>query len=325
MTLLSGEPLEYLDEIPINLQTAAIVSEKSYTASYANGELLFQCISDCRDYALWYKVLISRKTDLLISKYPEPRLILRVSLNGILEFELPEINTFKLGPGQFLLYYQDSPYSQLLLQADSEYRYLEIAMPVSYLDLFMSYYPILQGFVENARSSASVSLTATPLSGNAALLDNIEKLLQCIYKGSLRGMFTDARIMDIMTEVFTIAQGSTRTEILLSQDERERIWSVRDMLGENLDIHYTIKDLSRMVYINEYKLKKGFQQLTGATIFDYQLGRRMQVAQKWLKETDLSLEEIATATGYQYLSSFVAAFKHRVGVTPAAFRKNAVS
>ncbi|MET6997847.1 helix-turn-helix domain-containing protein [Chitinophaga defluvii] len=292
--------------------------------NYNNGELLFQCIAESNDYAVWYNVFSLEKDDMLESHCDTPKLVFRIALDNLLNVEVKQLGQFVLSPGQFLLFYHPYPESAFQFRDSGIYATLDIAMPIEYLNHFVDYYPVLKEFMGKINGSTPVSLTSAPVDAPMTLLDCIDKLLHCNYMGSLRGMYADARVMDIMTEVFTIAHGSNRSEIALTHEERQRIMALKDLLAENLDTHYTIKDLSRMIYINEYKLKKGFQLLTGSSIFDYQLSRRIQVAQQWLRETELSLEEIATATGYQYLSSFIAAFKQRVGITPAAYRKNGV-
>ncbi|HEY9259497.1 AraC family transcriptional regulator [Chitinophaga sp.] len=324
VTSASGIPLSYTEAVSENLAPYQIISQKNATARYQNGALLFQCIWECNDYGIWYNTFSFDKEDILISSCDSPKMILRVALDNLLNFELERLGDFQLLPGQFLLFYHPNPKSIFRFSGGAIYSMLDIAMPIEYLNHFITYYPVLNDFMDRLNGNDPVSLTISPVNATAVLLDCIDKLLHCNYMGSLRGMFADARIMDIMTEVFTVAHGSNRSEVSLTHEERQRIIAVKDLLSENLDTHYTIKDLSRMVYINEYKLKKGFQVLTGSSIFDYQLSRRIQVAQQWLRETDLSLEEIATATGYQYLSSFIAAFKQRVGITPAAYRKNGV-
>lgn len=324
VTSASNIPFTYTEDFPVNLTQYQIVSQMKAATSYHNGALLFQCIAECNDYAIWYNSFIFDKEEILTSRCDGPKMVLRVALDNLLNFELDRLGDFQLLPGQFLLFYHPNPESTFRFDEGGIYGMLDIAMPIEYLNHFVTYYPVLNDFMERLGGNDPVSLTIAAVNATAVLLDCIDKLLHCNYMGSLRGMFADARIMDMMTEVFTVAHGSNRSEVSLTHEERQRIIVLKDLLSENLDTHYTIKDLSRMAYINEYKLKKGFQVLTGSSIFDYQLGRRILVAQQWLRETDLSLEEIATATGYQYLSSFIAAFKQRVGITPAAYRKNGV-
>lgn len=322
VTSISGMSISYIEDIPIRLLQCQIISQKKYFARCHNGEILFQCIVESNDYSVWYNTFCFDKEDVLNTNCVGPKLILRVALDNLLHFEINQLGQFQLLPGQFILFYHPYPDSNFHFGSDSRNSVLDIAMPIEYLNHFSPYYPVLKRFMERLRVDSPLSLTMVPVNATTVLLDCVDKLLQCNYMGSLRGMFADARIMDMMTEVLTISHGNNKAEVSLTHEERCRILALKDLLVENLDTHYTIKDLSRMVYINEYKLKKGFQQLIGSSIFDYQLSKRIHVAQMWLKDTDLSLEDIAIATGYQYLSSFIAAFKQRVGITPAAYRKN---
>ena len=47
----------------------------------------------------------------------------------------------------------------------------------------------------------------------------------------------------------------------------------------------------------------------------------MQVAARWLVETELSVAEIAGRLGYENPNKFSSAFKRVIGETPSAYRR----
>lgn len=83
----------------------------------------------------------------------------------------------------------------------------------------------------------------------------------------------------------------------------------------------TIKALSKMVFLNEQKLKAGFSAKYHMSISQYTTALRMAKAENLLATTDLSIEEIAKQLGYHYSGSFIKMFKQIHGQTPLAFRK----
>ena len=322
LTSAASYPIKFTKDIPPSLLALQLPAINRYVGKYTNGEMLFQCLEDDSDCSIWHNTFRLNDNDTLETSCPGPALVLRISLRRLLYFRAGDLGAFQLAPQQAVLFYQPKPNSDLYLRGGSDYHVMDIVMPEKYMQHFLPYHSILEAFTEKMRNRLAASLTTFPIRMSAALLHVIDKLLSCGYMGSLRSMFVDARLMDIMTEILSIAGGSNRREVLLSEEEVERIHELRKMLGKNLHLHYRIRDLAKIAFMNEYKLKRGFQQIVGASIFDYQLNQRMQEAQKQLQETNMLLEDIAEATGYQHLSSFINAFRQHFGITPAAYRKS---
>lgn len=67
-------------------------------------------------------------------------------------------------------------------------------------------------------------------------------------------------------------------------------------------------------------LSKTIKQSTGFTFQELLQRRRFQKAVMLLIETDLPIEEIAVAVGYENQSYFYRQFKERYGMTPRKYR-----
>ena len=83
----------------------------------------------------------------------------------------------------------------------------------------------------------------------------------------------------------------------------------------------SIGSLARMLAINEYKLKAGFKQLYGATIYEYFRKLRMEKAVSFLSG-DLSIGEIATQLGYKSQRGFTDFFTEYSAMTPSKWKKS---
>lgn len=77
----------------------------------------------------------------------------------------------------------------------------------------------------------------------------------------------------------------------------------------------TIKQLSRIVSLNEFKLKTGFKDTFGSTIHEFITEIRMQRAQKMLSE-NYQVNEVSAQLGYKGVSHFITSFKKFYGITP---------
>lgn len=103
--------------------------------------------------------------------------------------------------------------------------------------------------------------------------------------------------------------------------DREALLMVANYLEQNLEAEHSLSDLSRRFYINEFKLKRGFREQYGTTVFGYLRRKRMEHAMMRLKQTGASVLEAATAVGYSNPSHFARAFRDAYGVNPGEIRR----
>ncbi len=81
-------------------------------------------------------------------------------------------------------------------------------------------------------------------------------------------------------------------------------------------------DLAREIGTNQNKLKAVFKEAFGFTMADYCLERRMREAQQLLLEATLTIAQVAERVGYEHQSSFTAAFRGHVGMSPREYRQH---
>ena len=92
-----------------------------------------------------------------------------------------------------------------------------------------------------------------------------------------------------------------------------------------INAHYTenlkLKDMAERVYISPQYLSGLFKKEMFMTISDYIAKIRMERAKELLKDTGLSIGEIAEKTGYKDIRHFSTMFKRLTGLTPSEFRR----
>jgi AraC-like DNA-binding protein len=80
--------------------------------------------------------------------------------------------------------------------------------------------------------------------------------------------------------------------------------------------------LARELATNQNKLKAVFKEAFGFTMADYCLERRMREAQQLLLEAQLTIAQVAERVGYEHQSSFTAAFRGHVAMSPREYRQH---
>ncbi|MEC0227033.1 response regulator [Paenibacillus alba] len=93
-----------------------------------------------------------------------------------------------------------------------------------------------------------------------------------------------------------------------------------------IDNHYQdelyLKDLSVKFLINQVYCCQLFKKVLGKTFSGYVTDLRIKKACELLKNTELSIEEVATKVGYFDYYYFNKVFKKQCGITPTKFRKS---
>ena len=84
----------------------------------------------------------------------------------------------------------------------------------------------------------------------------------------------------------------------------------------------TISALSRRgPCLSTTTFKEGFRRLYGLPVHTWLRQRRMERAAELLRDSSLSVLEVAQSVGYGSASQFSAAFRRQYGMTPAMYRK----
>ena len=105
-------------------------------------------------------------------------------------------------------------------------------------------------------------------------------------------------------------------------EQIEIIRKIHEQLTEHMEQRFTIETLSKQYLINPTTLKTMFKSVYGTSIAAHIKEHRMEKAAKLLRETSLSIAEIAESVGYDSQSRFTAAFKEYSGKLPKDYRNN---
>ena len=95
---------------------------------------------------------------------------------------------------------------------------------------------------------------------------------------------------------------------------------VREFIEANLAENITIQALATIAGLSMYHFARTFKQSEGITPHGYLMRRRVRRAQDLLATTNLSIAEIALASGFTDQSHCGRWFRQYVGVTPGSYR-----
>lgn len=155
----------------------------------------------------------------------------------------------------------------------------------------------------------------------------MEQILWQIQHRQLMGnnstLYADAKALELLDMLFPLhTDKADRTTLhCKTSADIEKIKEAGNILLSNYHNPPSIKALSLQVGINEKKIKYGFKEVFGNTVYGYLFEHQMQTAKNLLLDSHKSIAEIGFLCGYDSPSHFCTAFKRRFGITPREMRK----
>lgn len=148
----------------------------------------------------------------------------------------------------------------------------------------------------------------------------LEKLFEMTKKGDRLHM--KLYLMHLLVELGHY-EGAVREDYhFFSRKTEDTMAGIKDYIEENMERHFTLKELADRYQISVTSLKDNFKILYGYGPYEFLKRYRMSKAEELLKETELPIGEIAGRIGYENPSKFSSAFSKMYGMTPKNYRKN---
>ncbi len=92
------------------------------------------------------------------------------------------------------------------------------------------------------------------------------------------------------------------------------------VIEQNLEDPLSVPEVARQLGVSQRQLERHFKKNVGCTVVQFGLLRRLQNARLLLISTDLSVRDIATASGFNTLSHFTYSFNRFFGRRPSDYR-----
>lgn len=155
-----------------------------------------------------------------------------------------------------------------------------------------------------------------------AMRATLEQIFYCPFQGKTKALYLEGKCLELIAlrlEQLKKRDGKIKSYCALKPDDIERIHLAKTILTKDSEHPPSLMALARRVGLNDYKLKVGFRQVCGTTVFGYLHQHRMAEAHRLLTEQRMNVKEVAQAVGYANQSRFAAAFRKQFGVNPKAY------
>ncbi|MEM7440015.1 MAG: GlxA family transcriptional regulator [Pseudomonadota bacterium] len=155
-------------------------------------------------------------------------------------------------------------------------------------------------------------------SGGLAGVDLMLRLIEGIHGSGFSGEIADQMLHHPIRNAGS-SQRSTMgrsTETMLPL-----VREAMTLIEQNIEEPLSVPEIAQTLDVSQRQLERKFKKHVGCTVVQFGLLRRLQNARLLLISTDLSVREIATASGFNTLSHFAYSFGKFFGRRPSEYRE----
>lgn len=117
------------------------------------------------------------------------------------------------------------------------------------------------------------------------------------------------------TEDANIAQ----CPFLVDEENVLKIRKAKDLVISRMAEPPSLQELATEIGLSLKRLKEGFKQIYGDTVYSFLFDYKMEFSRKLLDSGEFNVNEVGLKVGYSTSSHFIAAFKKKFGTTPKKY------
>lgn len=138
---------------------------------------------------------------------------------------------------------------------------------------------------------------------------------------SIKNLYLKGKSYELLSLFFNSNEdpNAEHCPFLIDEENVLKIKKAKELIISNMSEPPGLQELADAVGISLKKLKVGFKQLYGDTVFNFLFDYKMDYARKMLDSGTYNVNEVGLKVGYSTSSHFIAAFKKKFGTTPKKY------
>ncbi len=134
-------------------------------------------------------------------------------------------------------------------------------------------------------------------------------------------LYVKGKIYELIALYFNKTNTTTfeQCPFLVDEENVKRIRKAKDIVLQRMAEPPTLKELAEEIGLSLKKLKEGFKQIYGDSVYSFLFDYKMEYARKMLESNQYNVNEVGLKVGYSTSSHFIAAFKKKYGTTPKKY------
>lgn len=138
---------------------------------------------------------------------------------------------------------------------------------------------------------------------------------------SIKNLYYKGKGYELLSLYFNRTEdpNAEQCPFLIDEENVMKIRKAKEIIISNMAEPPGLQDLADQVGLNLKKLKMGFKQIYGDTVYGFLFDYKMNYARKLLDSGSYNVNEVGLKVGYSTGSHFIAAFKKKFATTPKKY------
>lgn len=149
----------------------------------------------------------------------------------------------------------------------------------------------------------------------------LNQLINFNLNNSIKDLYFKGKAYELLSLYFNRSEDANIEQCPFLVDETNviKIRKAKDIIITRMAEPPSLQELADEIGLNLKKLKEGFKQIYGDSVFSFLFDYKMEVARKLLESGENNVNEVGLKVGYSTASHFIAAFKKKYGTTPKKY------
>ncbi|MBK9225218.1 MAG: helix-turn-helix transcriptional regulator [Flavobacterium sp.] len=138
---------------------------------------------------------------------------------------------------------------------------------------------------------------------------------------SIKNLYYKGKGYELLSLYFNRTEdpNAEQCPFLIDEENVMKIRKAKEIIISNMAEPPGLQELADQVGLNLKKLKMGFKQIYGDTVYGFLFDYKMDYARKLLDSGSYNVNEVGLKIGYSTGSHFIAAFKKKFATTPKKY------
>ena len=149
----------------------------------------------------------------------------------------------------------------------------------------------------------------------------VQQIINSNSNSSIRDLYVKGKVYELLSLHFQKEENTDGEYCPFLVDEQNvlKIRKAKEIIISRMAEPPSLQELAAEIGLNLKKLKEGFKQIYGDTVYSFLFDYKMEHSRKLLESNQFNVNEVGLQVGYSTASHFIAAFKKKFGTTPKKY------
>ncbi len=149
----------------------------------------------------------------------------------------------------------------------------------------------------------------------------LNQMMNSNLHSSIRTLYLKGKAYELLSLYFNRSKDANieQCPFLVDEENVLKIRKAKDIIIARMADPPSLQQLANEVGLTLKKLKEGFKQIYGDSVYSFLFDYKMEYACKLLSSNKMNVNEVGHKIGYSTSSHFIAAFKKKYGTTPKKY------